>query len=406
MRLLHTSDWHLGHQLHGVARDREHAAFLAWLVEVCARERVDAVLITGDVFDGSNPPAVAQAAYYGFLAACAARGTQVIVLGGNHDSAARLEAPAPLLESLHVRVIGALPRCASDPTCIDWERAIVRLDGAVVLAMPFLRIGDLAAARLCGESSDDPDLAIRTLYKDGVDAARARMRSGDALVVTGHLHVSGAEPSVLSERRIVVGGSEAVAGDLFPADAAYVALGHLHKAQRIAGRDHVRYAGSPIPLSMGEAGYRHQVVIVDLDGGAVAVRALEIPRSVELVKIGPAPIEQVIAELTRLPDLSEDDVHELRPYLEVHVRLDRPAPALRTQIEQALDGKRPRLVKIGVERAGDLQALGDAAAGVALADLAPRDVLVRRWRRDHQGEPPAALIAAFDALVAQVQQET
>jgi DNA repair protein SbcD/Mre11 len=399
VRLLHTSDWHLGHQLHGVARDREHAAFLAWLVEVCARERVDAVLITGDVFDGSNPPAVAQAAYYGFLAACAARGTQVIVLGGNHDSAARLEAPAPLLESLHVRVIGALPRAFADPTRIDWERAIVRLDGAVVLAVPFLRVGDLAAARV-----EDPDLAIRTIYKDGVEAARAQMRSGDALVVTGHLHVSGAEPSVLSERRIVVGGSEAVAGDLFPSDAAYVALGHLHKAQRIGGRDHVRYAGSPIPLSMGEAGYRHQVVIVDLDGGAALVRALEIPRTVELVKIGPAPIEQVIAELTRLPDLSEDDVHELRPYLEVHVRLDRPAPALRTQVEQALDGKRPRLVKIGVERAGDLQALGDAAAGVALADLAPRDVLVRRWRRDHEGEPPAALLAAFDALVAQVEE--
>jgi exonuclease SbcD len=403
VRLLHTSDWHLGHQLHGVARDREHAAFLAWLVEVCARERVDAVLITGDVFDGSNPPAVAQAAYYGFLAACASRGTQVIVLGGNHDSAARLEAPAPLLESLHVRVIGALPRAAEDPTRIDWERAIVRLDGVVVLAVPFLRVGDLAAARV-----EDPDLAIRALYKDGVDAARARMQLGDALVVTGHLHVSGAEPSVLSERRIVVGGSEAIAGDLFPSDAAYVALGHLHKAQRIGGRDHVRYAGSPIPLSMGESGYRHQVVIVDLDGSARAdtttVRALEIPRTVELVKIGPAPIAQVIAELTRLPDLSEDDVHELRPYLEVHVRLDQPAPALRTQIEQALDGKRPRLVKIGVERAGDLQALGDAAAGVALADLAPRDVLVRRWRRDHEGEPPAALLAAFDALVAQVEE--
>jgi len=409
VRLLHTSDWHLGHQLHGVARDREHAAFLAWLIAVCVRESVDAVVITGDVFDGSNPPAVAQAAYYGFLAELAAAGVQVVVLGGNHDSAARLEAPAPLLETLRVRVVGALPRVADDPGRIDWERAVIPLgDAAILLAVPFLRVGDLAAAHV-----DDPDAAIRALYTEGVAAARARMAPGQALIVTGHLHVSGAEPSQLSERRIVVGGAEAIAGDLFPADAAYVALGHLHKAQRIGGREHVRYAGSPIPLAMNEADYRHQVIVVDVAEGAAprdtTVRPIEVPRTVELLRVprrGAAPVEEVLAELARLPALGDDEIPELRPFLEVHVRLDRPAPALRTQIEQALDGKRPRLVKIGVERAGDLQALGDAAAGVALADLAPRDVLVRRWRRDHEGEPPAALLAAFDALVAQVQQES
>jgi exonuclease SbcD len=96
--------------------------------------------------------------------------------------------------------------------------------------------------------------------------------------------------------------------------------------------------------------------------------------------------------------------HELRPYLEVHVRLDRPLPDIRGRVEQALEGKRPRLVKITVERAGDGAALGDATPGIALADLAPRDVLVRRWRRDPEGDPPAALIAAFDALVARVQE--
>jgi exonuclease SbcD len=212
----------------------------------------------------------------------------------------------------------------------------------------------------------------------------------------------------MSERRIVVGGAEAVAGDLLPADATYVALGHLHKAQRIGGREHVRYAGSPIPLAMSEADYRHTVVIADLDGDARAVRTVAIPRLVELVRVPrreAAPIEEVLAALAALPALDPDEAHELRPFLEVHVRLDKPVPALRDRIEQALEGKRPRLVKIGVQRAGDLAALGDAAPGVALADLAPRDVVIRKWRRDHQGEPPAALIAAFDALLARVQEE-
>ena len=408
MRLLHTSDWHLGHQLHGVARDREHAAFLAWLVELCAAEEVDAVVITGDVFDGSNPPAIAQAAYYGFLADLAARlpGVQVVVIGGNHDSPARLEAPAPLLERLRVRVVGALPRAAWE---IDWDRAIVPLcrratgeAAAQLVAIPFLRVGDLAATRL-----DDPDAAIRALFAAAADAARARRAPGQSLIVTGHLHVSGAEPSYLSERRIVVGGAEAVGGDLFPADATYVALGHLHKAQRIGGREHVRYAGSPIPLAMNEADYRHTVAIADLDGDACAVRTVAIPRTVELLRVPrreAAPIEEVLAALAALPPADPDEMNEARPFLEVHVRLDRPVPGLRDRIEQALDGKRPRLVKIGVQRAGDLAALGDAAPGAALAELAPRDVVIRKWRRDHQGEPSPALLAAFDALLASVQE--
>jgi exonuclease SbcD len=383
MRIVHTSDWHLGHQLHGVSREREHAAFLAWLVEICAREAADAVLITGDVFDGSNPPASAQAAWYGFLAALAARrpGVEVVVIGGNHDSPGRLEAPAPLLERLNVHVVGAMP----------W--AIRQVGDAFVLAVPFLRVGDLV-----GQD-------VRAVFAAGIEALRARA-NGAPMIVMGHLHVSGAEPSVLSERRIVLGGAEAVASDLFPSDAAYVALGHLHKPQRVGGREEVRYAGSPIPLAMSEAEYRHQVLVVDL-AEDVRVRPIEVPRTVELMRVprrGAAPIEEVLAALDLLP-LEDGADPELRPYLEVHVKLDRPLPALRGQIEQALDGKRPRLVKITVERAGDGAALGDATPGVALADLAPRDVLLRRWRRDHEGDPPAAMLAAFDALVARVEAD-
>jgi exonuclease SbcD len=400
MRIIHTSDWHLGHQLHGVSREREHAAFLAWLVDVCEQEAADAVLITGDVFDGSNPPASAQAAWYGFLADVAARrpGVQVVVIGGNHDSPARLEAPAPLLERMRVHVIGALPRVEDEPGRIDWARAVVHLGGACVLAVPFLRISDVATV-----GGEDGAEAVRALYAAGMEEARARA-AGAPIVVMGHLHVSGAEPSVLSERRIVLGGAEAVSGDLFAADAAYVALGHLHKPQRV-GRENVRYAGSPIPLAMNEAEYRHQVLVIDV---RQTIRAIEVPRTVELLRVprrGAAPLEEILPALLAMECETGEDA-ALRPYLEVHVRLDRPLPQLRGQIEQALEGRRPRLVKITVERAGDGAALADATPGVALADLAPREVLLRRWRRDHQGEPPAALLAAFDELVARVQEAT
>ncbi len=411
MRLLHTSDWHLGHQLHGVAREREHAAFLRWLVDACEAEKIDAILHTGDVFDGANPPASAQAAYYGFLAEVAERvpGVQVVIVGGNHDSPARLDAPAPLLDRLRVRVIGALPRTADR---VDWDRVVVPLHRRVrgkpgpvaahVLAMPFLRVGDVGG--------EDLGASVRAVYADGLAAARARA-GGLPLVVTGHLHVTGSEPSILSERRILAGGAEAIGVDLFPPDLAYVALGHLHKAQRVGGRDHVRYAGSPIPLAMAEADYAHQVAIVDVGdaaGAPAAVRTLVVPRAVPLVRVprrGHAPLDDVLNEIMALPPLGLDDDPELRPYLEVRIRLDKPTPNLRARLDQAVDGKQPRLVAITVERGGGGAALGDAAPGVSLADLEPRDVLVQRWRRDHDGEPPAALLAAFDELVARVQRE-
>ncbi len=274
---------------------------------------------------------------------------------------------------------------------------------AWLLAVPFLRAGDLSG------HGDDLGAAVRAVYAQGLAHARARA-DGLPLVVTGHLHVTGSEPSILSERRILAGGAEAIGVDLFPPDVAYVALGHLHKAQRVGGRDHVRYAGSPIPLAMAEADYKHQVAIVELPAGAgvATVTTHAVPRTIELLRIprrGHASLDDVLNAIMALPPLAIDADPDLRPYLEVRVRLDQPTPQLRARLGQAVDGKAPRLVAITVERAGSGAALGDDAPGVSLADLEPRDVLRQRWRRDHEGEPPAALMAAFDELLIRVQHE-
>lgn len=402
MRLLHTSDWHLGHLLLDLPREREHRAFLAWLLDVLDAEAIDALLVTGDVFDGGNPPASAQAAWYGFLAEAHRRrpAMTTVAIAGNHDSPARLAAPAPLLAGVRAHVIGALPRTADGE--LDGERLVVplpRADGTVAawaVAVPFLRPGDLA---------DDTPEAVRAVYAAALELARARRAPGQALVALGHLHVSGGEPSWMSERRVLAGGVEAIGARGFGDDLAYVALGHLHKAQRV-GADHVRYAGSPIPLAMGEADYRHQVVIVDLDGErAGAIRTLAVPRAVELRRVprSAAPLPEVLAALAALDDAADDDDPELRPYVEVRVQLPRPEPHLRAQVEQALRGKRARLVKISPELTGDGRALGDAAPPESLAELDPREVLRRRWRRDHDGDVPAAVLAAFEQLLAQVE---
>jgi exonuclease SbcD len=398
VRLLHTSDWHLGHSLHGIGREREHAAFLAWLIDVIAREAVDALVITGDVFDGSTPPAAAEAMWFRFLADARARtpGLQVVAIAGNHDSPARLSAPAPLLEALGVRVIASVPR--------DARELVVELDGAVIAAVPFLRPIDLPETHGAG----DPMEAVRAVYEDALAAARAARR-GRPIVVTGHLFVAGASPSWMSERRIITGGQEAVDAALFDGDdVAYVALGHLHRAQRIGGREHVRYAGSPIPLAMVEADYRHSIARVEIDAdaaGPARVRTIEVPRTVELIRVprhGALPLDEAIGAILALPPLEHEP--EARPFLEVAVALERPEPRLRDRIEAAVASRDVRLVKIHAQVTGDRAALGDVVAGKALAELDPRDVLQRRWARDHEAPLPTDVARAFEELLAEARR--
>jgi exonuclease SbcD len=377
VKLLHTSDWHLGHTLKDVPREHEHAAFLAWLLEVCAREKPDVVVITGDVFDSATPTASAERKWFEFLARVR---REVVVIAGNHDSPARLGAASPVLRELGVHVVGSLP---ADP----WLE--LAGGGALVAAVPFLRPHDLG------------DATLEAIYGRVFEAGCARQRPGQALIALGHLHVMGSAESP-SERHISIGGLEAASHGVFPPDLDYVALGHMHKAQCV-GRSTIRYAGSPIPLSFDEAPYRHQVEIIDFERGRVReIRAHAVPRLVELSRII-GPLEAVLAAIDALPPAG-DPVDVARPYLEVVVVLARPEPRLRALLETALDGKRPRLVAFRVAGTGHGGALAERLSpGRRLAELDPRDVFAQCWAKQHAEPPGAAIVGAFDRLLADVE---
>jgi len=256
--------------------------------------------------------------------------------------------------------------------------------------VPFLRPVDVPP------DAEDP---LALVYGEVIAAARARRGADQALVVLGHLYVTGAEPSHLSERRVSIGGQESASLRLFPDDISYTALGHMHRAQRV-GRDNIRYAGAPIALSLDEARYRHQVVVVDFDGPvARELRTVEVPQTVEIVRIparGEASLDEVLAAIEALPPrLPGDD--PARPYLEIVVALERPEPRLRTQIEAALDGKRPRLVQLRAELSGDGASLGDRVTARRLAELDPREVFERLWTRSHADVPSASVRGATKA---------
>lgn len=405
LRLVHTADWHLGHSLHGHDRGFEHGEFLDWLLALLEGEAVDALVIAGDVFDSANPPASAQRAFYGFLVDARRRcpGLDTVVIAGNHDSPGRLEAPSPLLDALGVRVVGNLPRTGD---ALDLERLLVPLSAGGepagwCAAVPYLRPADLVG----GGEADDPLVAgVARVYGAALEGAAARA-GGLPVVATGHCYMTGGRVSELSERRILGGNQHALPAGIFPDDVAYAALGHLHLAQAVGGRDEVRYSGSPIPLALDEARYPHQVVAVELAGDAVRLTPHRVPRTVEIVRVperGALPPDDLVEvvgalELAELPP-------ERWPFLDLAVRLDGPRPDLRRRVDEALEGRPARLARLTAVRAGEGPALGDALPEAALEALDPDEVFQRRWAQEHEGEPPEAMAEAFRELVREVEE--
>ena len=404
MRLLHTSDWHLGQTLHNYERGYEHQRFLDWLLDTLVTERVDVLLVAGDVFDNANPSAASQKQLYVFLQQARARlpALQLLVVAGNHDSAGRLEAPGPLLAAHGTHVIGHLLR--DDDGQIDLERLLLPLAGsdgqvqAWCLAVPFLRPGDVPKL-LAGDSQDAYLGGIALLYRQLTDLALARRQPGQAIIAMGHCHMVGGEMSNDSERRIVIGGTEMLPSGIFDPAIAYAALGHLHKAQAVGGQNHIRYCGSPIPLSFAEVNYRHQVLCLDIDGEQLReVRAIEVPRAVPLLRVpaAPAPISEVLEQLAAL-DVPEAPP-EAQPFLEVRVRLDAPEPGLRTRIETALDGKHVRLAKIETSSAARSSAPENMTLD-QLGQLQPDDIFRRLYQQKYAKEAPPELLSALAELL-------
>lgn len=422
MRLIHTADWHLGQTLHGHPRIYEHQRFLDWLLDLLESERADALIVAGDVFDVASPSSEAQAQYYRFLAEARRRcpDLDVIVVGGNHDGAARLDAPAEVLDALSIRVIGGLPRDEAGQPAL--ERALIPLTraggevGAWVLGVPFLRRRDLPASGADATPEGAHALLVeghRALYQRMLELAEARRAPGQALLATGHCYMADGLVSELSERKIQVGNQHALPVDIFDPRLAYVALGHLHRAQAVGGREAVRYSGSPIPLSLTERHYTHQVVLVELEGERlVNIEPRPVPRAVDVLYVPEEhqPLEMVLPQLEALPGPPEDGSEggaepEARPFLEVRVLLDRAQPRLRQDVQDALSGAWVRLMRIDVRRPEGPELEHRPVPTRHLDTIEPIDVFSARYAEVRGGEPPDALRDLFLELLEEVHRE-
>ncbi|WNN45337.1 exonuclease subunit SbcD [Winslowiella toletana] len=303
MRIIHTSDWHLGQFFYTKSRAPEHQAFLNWLVQVVEQHQVDAVIVAGDIFDTGSPPSYARELYNRFVVQLQQTGCQLVVLGGNHDSVATLNESRELLACLNTRVIAA----ASD----DIGQQVLQLNdrqgnpAALLCAIPFLRPRDILRSQ-AGQSGREKQQSLLEAISEHYQscyqhALTQRTALGLALpiIATGHLTTVGVTTSD-SVRDIYIGTLDAFPAQAFP-PADYIALGHIHRAQRVANSEHIRYSGSPVPLSFDELGKEKSVFLVEFAGDQLRrVEALQVPlfQPMCMIKGSLAEIEQQLAQFT------------------------------------------------------------------------------------------------------------
>lgn len=340
MKIIHTADWHLGQTFFEYDRKGEHALFLAWLREQVKTHEVDVLLVAGDVFDTPNPSAESQRQFYTFLKDVTAENPtlQIIITAGNHDSAARLEAPNPLLEAMNVAVRGVVKR--TEESEIDFDHLIIPLDkGGYCLAVPYLRQGDYPESATYAEG-------VQAMYRELFERVQDKDKP---IVAMGHLQATSSEISQNDRaERTIIGGLECISPEAFDSQIAYTALGHLHRAQRVSGRENVRYAGAPLPMSFAEKDNKQGVTLVTI-ADKTEIERIEFDAPVKLLSIPPLSLAEVLSEIEQLPD---GEVSETSPFLEIKVLITEPEPSLRVQIEKALEDKAVRLARVEAKMCG------------------------------------------------------
>jgi len=295
MKILHTSDWHLGQHFYGKSRAPEHKTFLNWLLTQVDELQLDAIIVAGDIFDTGTPPSYARELYFDFISQLHAKACQLVILAGNHDSVAMLSEAKQVLKQLSTHVISS----ASENT----EQQLVTLhsqrndsqnhesqsndEQLIVCAIPFIRPRDVMKSQ-SGQSAQDKQLVLQqaiadhyqTLFEQAQQQADYSAKQTDhapAILMTGHLTTAGVKTSD-SVRDIYIGTLDAFPANAFPS-ADYIALGHIHKSQKVAKSEHIRYCGSPIPLSFDEAKQEKVALLAEFSQGKLSsVNEVVIPR--------------------------------------------------------------------------------------------------------------------------------
>lgn len=302
MRIIHSSDWHLGQFFYGKSREKEHRAFLNWLLVQIEENQIDALIVAGDIFDTSTPPSYARSLYNFFIVEMQKLHCQLFILGGNHDSIAMLNESKSLLNFMGVQVVaGADDNQLTQIFVINDNQ---NKPMAVLGAIPFLRPRDLLVSEsgLSGDAKEHEFAkAISDYYQQIYALAEQKNQALQLklpIILTGHLTTLGTSNSK-DLREIYVGSLSAFNANLFPC-ADYIALGHIHRAQKVNKSGSIRYSGSPIPLSFDEINQQKQIVMLDFDDvHSMNISEIKVPRFRQLLSIK-GSLDDIDAQLKAL----------------------------------------------------------------------------------------------------------
>ncbi|HZX17325.1 MAG TPA: exonuclease subunit SbcD [Pseudomonas sp.] len=403
MRILHTSDWHLGQHFMGKTRQAEHQAFCAWLIEQVRTHQVDAVLIAGDIFDTGAPPSYAREQYNRFIVELRGTGCELVVLGGNHDSVAMLGESKMLLAQLGTRVIPGVCEQLDEQLLVLHRRD--GLPGAILCGIPFIRPRDVLLSQ-AGQSAQDKQQslqqAIQQHYQDLyslAEAKRTELGGNLPIIASGHLTTVGASASD-SVREIYVGSLEAFPTSAFP-PAAYIALGHIHRPQKVGGLEHIRYCGSPIALSFDEARQQKEVLLVELDSsGLRQITALPVPRFQPLLSLRGSLKELEM----QIKQAAEQGNAEQPVWLEVLVGTDDYLSDLQLRIAALCEGLPVEVLRIRRER-GNASASLQGQAKETLDELSVEDVFAQRLSSESLDDAEQArLLGLYQQVVSELRE--
>lgn len=404
MKLLHTSDWHIGRALYNRKRYDEFESFLNWLAEVIESENIDVLLVAGDVFDNTTPGNRAQELYYRFFCrVAAATNRHVIVIAGNHDSPSFLNAPRELLKFLNVHVVG----CASE----NPEDELIVLSGPdgevrlIVCAIPYLRDRDIRMAE-DGESVEDKERkiidGIKTHYRLVCDAAerkQAELKKPAPIVALGHLFAAGGR-TVEGDgvRELYIGSLAQIRTDVFPACIDYLALGHLHVPQTVGGSEFIRYCGSPLAMGFGEANQQKGVVVVEFAQNVPSVNIIPVPCFQELQTLR-GNWSAIAAGINQLKS------EKSKAWLEIIYEGEEIAGNLQERLDEIIAGSSLEILRTKNNRIME-RALAGMETGETLDDLDVTEVFQRCLKaNDVPEEQQAELLGTYREIIVAVNEE-
>jgi len=408
MKILHTSDWHLGRNLYGRKRYEEFESFLNWLAETIEQQEIDALLVAGDIFDTGTPSNRAQELYYRFLCRVADSSCRhIVVIAGNHDSPSFLNAPKAVLRALNVYVVGAMGDCLDDEVIVlkdEESRA-----QAIICAVPYLRDRDIRTVE-AGETLDDKNAklvdGLRVHYADVCSLAeQTQAELYDAgqkdvpVIGMGHLFAAGGK-TVDGDgvRELYVGSLAYISADLFPASIDYLALGHLHVAQCVGGQEHIRYCGSPIAMGYGESGQDKKVIIVQFNETTPNIQELSVPCFQALERIV-GTLDEITANIAVLKQ------NQSHAWLEIEYRGNDIVGNLRALLDDALAGSEMEILRIRNRRLMD-RVMNRTQEGETLDDLNAHDVFERCLDAfDVSAADRGELTASYKEIMNALQEE-